>query len=1483
MGKKYVVMIAVILSVFVGIGCNSGSDVGSSVWSGLPTSGTSGVETGAITGKITDSSSTPVDKALIEILDSTSTVVQVAFTDDKGDYKLSTVPVGSYQLRVSKDKFVYLYKYITIIPENIVQFSAKLDPDSGVLTGRVINALTTQSLANAQIQIYSENNPTNPVTGSATVFTGTDGTFRVNLSSGTYSLIASKNDFASARLTGLLIQTNQQNTLPQDIALSPTAGLLVGTVLGVDDQPVNGALVEVRSTIDPSIYQSMLSGGTTTPLTGGIASGILLDVGSSTAQLAPGAFQFTLSTGTYRIQATMNGFLAASTTTTLNVLGNTPVTLKLTSTPMIVGLVTGFATGTFAVLQDVLVQATNIVDKKVFSSQTTTTGSYTIPVSVGNFSVSFTKAGYLTETRTASVGGSGVIVNAEMYPNPVITGTVNALVAGTLTPQGGAQVTVLATQSGVLTTVVEGTTETSGVYSLAVNSTGIYRIVFSKSGFSTVSQDVTIASRGRTLSVTFGDLPSLPLVTGIVLKPDPVNGGLVAASAVTVSVVNQTTSIRSEATTGLDGSFKLNVESGVYDITFFLSGYVVKTITQTVPTTGKILDNQVLYLPPALSGTISSLNQTTTPATLAGAAGALVRLIQGGVEIGSVFSDANGKYQFSVSTGTYDLEITKEGFTAVSVKNIVVPVSGKLQNVTLGDLPLVTGVVLQPDTVNVGAFIALSGVAVSAVNQTTSVRSQATTGSDGSFKFNLESGTYAITFFLVGYVGETITQIVPATGVALGSKTMYPPPTLSGMVYFRNGINIPSTLDPAIGALVRLVKGGVEVDSALSDSSGKYKFTVSTGTYDLEITKDGFLDSSVKNIAVPISGKLQNVTLGDLPLVTGVVVDNALNPLANVAVSAVNKATSVRTQATTGADGSFKFNLESGTYDIAFFLSAYARKTITRTIPTTGLPLENQILYLPTTLSGIIYSLDEITAVPTPVGGALVRLLDGNSKAELGFVLSDPSTGYKFSDLVSTGSYDLEISKDGFVATWVRGLTVPVTGKSQNATLGNIPPLPSVVGVVLDNAHAALSDVVVSAVNLTTLIRKQATSTATGSFTLNLAPGTYDITFSLSTYAAKTITQIVPAAGKVMGDVILYRLTSLSGVVYFRDETTNPVSFKVVDGALVQLMQGGAVISSARSGATGEYLFSDLSTGTYDLEITKEEYVATTTSVIIPVTGKIQDVTLLLYPVISGIIYDNSTDTTKLLADVNIRAESIADPSKVFQTKTDTGGKYSLTVNPNTTYTISYKKDLYQDQVIPKVTTPPTVFTVNTSNVIQNLVMYKQVLKGFIYKTDGTALAGCLVVASGTTAYPSAQLSVRSGTSGDYEINIPSSQFNVSFINEGYETTTRTMTANGNMDLDITISQYSSISGYVLASPAMTIVSGAEIRIYKKVVGDYILVKSVLSDNADGSYSLALTDGTYWFTVIKSGYKILDKRATEAGMIVAGNAQTRDFVMDTAP
>ncbi|MFZ4773709.1 MAG: carboxypeptidase regulatory-like domain-containing protein [Terrimicrobiaceae bacterium] len=1152
MEKKYAVVIVVILTFFLGIGCNRGSDVGSSVWQNLPTSSSGIGVTGILRGNVLDIYGNPVDKAFIELLTyATSTSpITTGITDNTGAFSISDVPVGTYLVKVSKGGYALSLQTVTINPEIVNPFTAVFDPDSGVLTGVVRSSAPPYALlATAQIRISSLTAPNNPITGQATATTGSDGTYRVNLSSGTYSLIASKDSFANSVPIQLTIQVNQ--TLTQDFALSPTVGVLAGIVLGIDGQPVNGARVDAISLANPPAPPQIAISG---PSIGGATT-----EGGTTVAASAGTFQFTLAAGAYRIQATMNGRLADSTIATVSSPINPQVTLVLKPTPIIDGKVKYVSTSGYMDNDGVSVKATNIANGQTFSSFTYN-GSYTIAVSTGTFSILFEKPGYFPVLKTGIVvGESGLTVDVViMWSIPRLTGIVSAPgpLPGTSVATSGVNVHIRPDPDPGSPPIFDVTTDDIGAYSLEVPFIGKYKATFSKVGLTTLIQNVDIASSGATLSVALSApaQASIPQVTG---------------------------KVRDSAGAGLSG-----------------------VAVRAVDTNGK---------------TFSTL---TDPVAI-----------------------PVGSYSIAVSTGTYSLSFSKQGYLDVTKTGILVPESGA----TMEDI------YMYPEP------------------------------------------------YLMGIVKALV------NGVPVGQNDV-----LVEVLATRSGTLVP-------------VIDGVTVTDPTTSIVGSYSLKVdSTGKYRVVFTKTGFSTLIKDDVEIASLGKTLNVTLGYLPLVSGVVLESDLaTPLPDVTVSAVNQTTSLRTEATSGATGSFKLYLEPGIYDISYSLSGRIGTTTVQTVTANGLVLPNQVLYSPPVLSGIIWT-PEISA----------------------------------SDNMPTGNF---------------------------------------IGIE----------------------------------------------------------------------------------------------------ALVRLKKNGVEIDSDISSGstptiiTGKYLFTLDAAGTYDLEITKEGYIASSVSITVPVSGAIKDVTILPRPAIKGKILELDTTqtpaTTKDLADVNVRAENALDPLKVFQTKTKSDGTYSLTVDPNADYNLSFTKDLYQ--TIPKTTgiQTPILIAVKTSNVNRDLTMYRLRLNGFIYETDGiTGLPDCVIEASGTSEFVFSTRSGLTGTDkGKYGIDVPSPQFNVKFSKTGYKPlTVSNVLADGNMVLDVTLSQYSSVSGYVFDASGAVVISagiGAEVFVLKDTGGGFTtVVKSVKSDSK-GRYSVDLTSpGTYQFSLVCAGYTTLDADIAHQ-VIINNDAQLMNFIMIKRP
>lgn len=309
--------------------------------------------------------------------------------------------------------------------------------------------------------------------------------------------------------------------------------------------------------------------------------------------------------------------------------------------------------------------------------------------------------------------------------------------------------------------------------------------------------------------------------------------------------------------------------------------------------------------------------------------------------------------------------------------------------------------------------------------------------------------------------------------------------------------------------------------------------------------------------------------------------------------------------------------------------------------------------------------------------------------------------------------------------------------------------------------------------------------------------------------------------------------------------------------------------------------------GTYSIDVSKEGYVATTVAnVALPASGKTLDVTILKYPAIKGTIVarDSAGGSPAGLAGVNVQATNTTT-NKIYRTTTNDSGQYFLTVDPSTgalgdPYDMSFTKELYQE--VPRIGDPAVRVTVEKKDVVQDVSMYRLVLSGFVYKSDGTPLEGCRVLASGTAWNPTITYNALTTTTGGYEILIPATPFfSVSFEKPGYKKLTGELTTNGNMAYDVTLFQFSSISGYVLASGTNAAIVGANVRILDDGPNETI-VTSAITD-AKGYYFIDnLPNDTYAFSVLASGYRTQEGAA--AGTVkIEDNARIKDFYLVTAP
>lgn len=233
------------------------------------------------------------------------------------------------------------------------------------------------------------------------------------------------------------------------------------------------------------------------------------------------------------------------------------------------------------------------------SKTTGTAGSYSFEVAEGEYTLTFAKDGYVTQTKTVNtddaVSGKvtlNVSMAAAQKEYVVISGKVTDAESGAALE--GAVISGSALDSSV-------TTDADGAYTLPQLEKGSYSFTVSMNGYTSQTVSVSesdITGDTYTLNIQLTAIPAEELVTvsGTVTADYP-SGNL---SGVTVSAGEGYAS----ATTDENGAYSLSLTSGDYTLTFSKEGYDEKTqsVTASDFTDGAYTLNVSLVLSQVLAG-----------------------------------------------------------------------------------------------------------------------------------------------------------------------------------------------------------------------------------------------------------------------------------------------------------------------------------------------------------------------------------------------------------------------------------------------------------------------------------------------------------------------------------------------------------------------------------------------------------------------------------------------------------------------------------------------------------------------------------------------------------------------------------------------------------------------------------------------------------------------------------------------------------------
>jgi hypothetical protein len=302
-----------------------------------------------------------------------------------------------------------------------------------------------------------------------------------------------------------------------------------------------------------------------------------------------------------------------------------------------------------------------------------------------------------------------------------------------------------------------------------------------------------------------------------------------------------------------------------------------------------------------------------------------------------------------------------------------------------------------------GAGTALSGVTVTAGG------SSVTTGAAGTFELTLAPGPVTVTASKAGFVSSSVSRTVTTGGTVSASMALTPTgatTTLSGTVVDQSS--------PVAGASV-----SVAGQSATSDASGAFQFTLPAGTVTLTVSKPGFVVNTSQVTLVAGTPKTVTVALvrasGDQPPVleldgaSGTSLEQAHLVLAGSAVDDTGALATVQLaqnglapRAVPVVGGRFEAAVQLTPGLNTFVVSATDAAAQTSTVTWTA--------SFRAGFSGLVHRFDDVASIAVD---AELTLFDPDTQVAVGHARTGPDGRYAL-DASAVGVLRLHVEKAGF-------------------------------------------------------------------------------------------------------------------------------------------------------------------------------------------------------------------------------------------------------------------------------------------------------------------------------------------------------------------------------------------------------------------------------------------------------------------------------------
>ena len=844
---------------------------------------------------------------------------------------------------------------------------------------------------------------------------------------------------------GVTVVANQ--TVIANFSLSPNPGTIEGIVTdATTTNSISGASVQ--------IFQgtALLSSGLTD------ASGNF-----SFPNFAPGSYTITVTASNYQTTSISAQVVSDQTTAVAMTLQGNPGTLS--------GVVVDSSSSqpVSGVVIDLL-QGLNLVA----TTQTDASGQYLLPqLAPGSYTLRATAPNY-------QVSSQGVIISAGGTPTEnlslnILPSTLTGVVIDAETSEviAGAVVNLLQGNALITNTL----TDVDGNFNLNGLAPGSYSIQVSSANYQTHLAGETVATN-QTVNVLISLQPNPGSIQGIVADSlhQPITGATVIVDILQGNILVAQT---------------LTDNNGFYSIPNLGEGnYVIKasaTHFQTATQGIVVRSGQVTVANFTLAANPGSLTGVISDASTAlGIAGVQVTVFSGPVNVGAASTDSSGTYLISgLPPGSYTLSASIDTYQSALTTATVSSNVTTTANIALQSNPgTLSGII----TDNQGALLVGAIINVSANG--VSIASAVSSG-NGTYQISgLPPGTYIVTVTGAGYQTVAIGVTVQSGQVVTQNILLAPNP---GQIH--GNVLDDNTELPIANAVVQLLHNNVIVTTVLSDAQGEFLIqNLSPGTYLVRISAAGYQTTLLS--ALVFSNQTAEVhaeLLGNPGALQGTITDGSAQFLAGVRVQLFQNGMFISETLTDSTGFYVIAGLAPGNYTVIAGGQGFALLTAS------ALVLSNQTTLLDLTLNalqGTVSGVISEAVTGNRIVGASVSLFSGNTL--LATTLTDVNGQYAF-DSIPPGSYILRVS-----ALDYRILIDSIVVVNQQNTSADeiLEPLPgSLAGQVIDRLTGEpLPNVIVTVFAGGIPIAITQTDVLGNYLVSDLAPGVYEVEFSLSTY-----------------------------------------------------------------------------------------------------------------------------------------------------------------------------------------------------------------------------------------------------------------------------------------------------------------------------------------------------------------------------------------------